>query len=77
MEQDFYGLLASMAPAAPLPDAYWVGCNPDHTGNRAAAKLAISKHYVSGVRYASLDYLRDGVSAMLATRRYRSGNRRS
>jgi hypothetical protein len=65
MEQDCYALLASTVRAVPLPDSYWVGCNPDHAGDKATGRRAIAKHYVGGVRYINCDYVRDGISAML------------
>lgn len=73
MEQDCYALLASTVRSAPLSDRYWVGCNPDHARDKAAGRRAIVKHYVSGVRYATCDYIRDGISAMLQMWRARSG----
>ncbi len=68
MEQDCYALLASMVRSQPLSDRYWVGCNPDHNSDPLSGRQAIAKHYVSGVRYQSLDYIRDCWRAMRACR---------
>jgi len=69
MEQDSYALLASMVNSEPLSDRYWVGCNPDHMNRPETWRNAIAKHYVGGVRYRNLDYVRDCWRAMWSVRR--------
>jgi hypothetical protein len=59
MEQDCWNVLASASGGLPLSDRYWIGCNHEHWESRHLAEAAVAKHYVGGIRYATLGYLKD------------------
>lgn len=65
MEQDAWNILASTVPSEAMPDSYAVGDNVNESRSSITKKEIISFHYVSSMRYHSLDYLAKGMKTVL------------
>ncbi len=65
MEQDCWNILASTISCEAMPDDYVVGDYGDDFIYRIRNRNPITVHYVGGIRYKTLDYLKDGLQVII------------